>query len=210
MEYLKTYESFGNLINEGKVNDFFSKFNLIEIKKLLKEKMDIDTTSTKMEVAKKLLKYSGKLQLKLLKYELGAVLGGFVFYFLSMILDITGVDPFATTLENPDPTTPHFLLWGAGALLNVIRIVWKDSKSKDEILESKKTSKLKFNKQPRKKGAKTDVYNVVKNGTTIGQVKWYSRLRGYGFLPPSGDESEVKEFVKEISRLRREEKKKNK
>jgi hypothetical protein len=83
-------------------------------------------------------------------------------------------------------------------------------KSIDHIIESKTTPKLKFNKQPRKKGAKTDVYNVVKNGTTIGQVKWYSRLRGYGFLPPSGDESEVKEFVKEISRLRREEKKKNK
>lgn len=79
-----------------------------------------------------------------------------------------------------------------------------------EILESKTTSKLKFNKQPRKKGAKTDVYNVVKNGTTIGQVKWYSRLRGYGFLPPTGDEAEVKEFVKEVSRLRREENKKNK
>jgi hypothetical protein len=78
------------------------------------------------------------------------------------------------------------------------------------ISESKTTPKLKFNKQPRKKGAKTDIYNVVKNGTTIGQVKWYSRLRGYGFLPPAGDEAEVKEFVKEISRLRREENKKNK
>jgi len=84
-------------------------------------------------------------------------------------------------------------------------------KSVDHIIESKKeVSKLKFNKQPRKKGAKTDVYNVVKNGTTIGQVKWYSRLRGYGFLPPTGDEAEVKEFVKEISRIRREENKKNK
>jgi len=83
-------------------------------------------------------------------------------------------------------------------------------KSVNHIIESKTTSKLKFNKQPRKKGAKTDVYNVVKNGTTIGQVKWYSRLRGYGFLPPTGDEAEVKEFVKEVSRLRREEMKKNK
>ena len=71
-------------------------------------------------------------------------------------------------------------------------------------------SKLKFNKQSRKKGAKTDVYNVVKGGTTIGQVKWYSRLRGYGFLPPSGDESEVTEFVKEVSKTHREENKKNK
>jgi hypothetical protein len=71
-------------------------------------------------------------------------------------------------------------------------------------------SKLKFNKQSRNKGAKTDVYNVVKGGTTIGQVKWYSRLRGYGFLPPSGDESEVTEFVKEISKTHRENNKKNK
>ena len=78
------------------------------------------------------------------------------------------------------------------------------------ISESKPTPKLKFNKQPRKKGAKTDVYNVVKGGTTIGQVKWYSRLRGYGFLPPSGDESEVTEFVKEISKTHRENNKKNK
>ena len=79
-----------------------------------------------------------------------------------------------------------------------------------ELNESETTSKLKFNKQSRKKGAKTDVYNVVKGGTTIGQVKWYSRLRGYGFLPPSGDESEVTEFVKEISKTHREKNKKNK
>jgi|TARA_R110002110_G_scaffold353550_1_gene563454 hypothetical protein len=79
-----------------------------------------------------------------------------------------------------------------------------------EQTEPKTTSKLKFNKQTKKKGAKTDVYNVVKGGTTIGQVKWYSRLRGYGFLPPSGNESEVTEFVKEISKTHRENNKKNK
>jgi len=84
----------------------------------------------------------------------------------------------------------------------------KDSMNKG-INESKTTSKLKFNKQSRKKGAKTDVYNVVKGGTTIGQVKWSSRLRGYGFLPPDGDESEVKEFVKDVSKTHRE-KNKNK
>ena len=84
-------------------------------------------------------------------------------------------------------------------LVNLIKIV---------ITESNTTSKLKFNKQSKKKGAKTDVYNVVKGGTTIGQVKWYSRLRGYGFLPPSGDESEVTEFVKEISKTHRENNKK--
>ena len=85
-----------------------------------------------------------------------------------------------------------------------------ENKRISEQSESKTTSKLKFNKQSRKKGAKTDVYNVVKGGTTIGQVKWYSRLRGYGFLPPSGDESEVTEFVKEVSKTHREENKKNK
>jgi hypothetical protein len=94
---------------------------------------------------------------------------------------------------------------------SVDHIIESKSDVFNDFLESKKeVSKLKFNKQPRKKGAKTDIYNVVKNGTTIGQVKWYSRLRGYGFLPPTGDESEVKEFVKEVSRLRREENKKNK
>jgi|TARA_R110001592_G_scaffold327666_1_gene608938 hypothetical protein len=78
------------------------------------------------------------------------------------------------------------------------------------VINEHSGGKLKFNKQSRKKGAKTDVYNVVKGGTTIGQVKWYSRLRGYGFLPPSGDESEVTEFVKEISKTHRENNKKNK
>ena len=78
------------------------------------------------------------------------------------------------------------------------------------VINEHSGGKLKFNKQSRKKGAKTDVYNVVKGGTTIGQVKWYSRLRGYGFLPPSGDESEVTEFVKEVSKTHREENKKNK
>ena len=78
------------------------------------------------------------------------------------------------------------------------------------LLNEQSKGKLKFNKQPKKKGAKTDVYNVVKGGTTIRQVKWYSRLRGYGFVPPSGDESEVTEFVKEISKTHREKNKKNK
>ena len=78
----------------------------------------------------------------------------------------------------------------------------------ERVVNEQSEGKLKFNKQTKKKGAKTDVYNVVKGGTTIGQVKWYSRLRGYGFLPPSGDESEVTEFVKEISKTHREKNKK--
>ena len=95
-------------------------------------------------------------------------------------------------------------------------IISEQEKDRIRVLHGKKPileqsdGKLKFNKQPKKKGAKTDVYNVVKGGTTIGQVKWYSRLRGYGFVPPSGDESEVTEFVKEISKTHREKNKKKK
>ena len=73
-----------DLLMEGKLNDMFKKFNMTQIKKELKERLDIDETSTKMEVAKKLIKYSYKLNLKLLKYELGAILGGFIFYFISV------------------------------------------------------------------------------------------------------------------------------
>tara|TARA_R110002051_G_scaffold283126_2_gene344874 strand:- start:20 stop:310 length:291 start_codon:yes stop_codon:yes gene_type:complete len=95
-------------------------------------------------------------------------------------------------------------------------IISEQEKDRIRVLHGKKPileqsdGKLKFNKQPKKKGAKTDVYNVVKGGTTIGQVKWYSRLRGYGFVPPSGDESEVTDFVKEISKTHREKNKKKK
>jgi len=115
-----------DLLIEGKLNDLVSKFNMTEIKRLLKERLDIDETTTKMDVAKKLLKYYYKLNLKILKYELGAVLGGFVFYFLSIILDVTGVEPFVTQGPDNVPTTPHFILWAAGALLNVIRMIKKD------------------------------------------------------------------------------------
>lgn len=94
---------------------------------------------------------------------------------------------------------------------SVDHIIESKSDVFDDFLESKKeVSKLKFNKQPKKKGAKTDVYNVVKNGSTIGQVKWSSRLRGYGFLPTPDCDSEIKEFIKELMRVRREENKKDK
>jgi len=65
-----------------------------------------------------------------------------------------------------------------------------------QIFENK--SSIKFTKQPRKKGAKTDVFNVVKSGVTIGQVKWSSRNRGYAFLPSPDCDSDIKEFVKGI------------
>lgn len=77
-----------------------------------------------------------------------------------------------------------------------------------KIFESK--SNITFTKQPRKKDAKTDVYNVNKSGTLIGQVKWSSRARGYAFLPTPDCESDIKDFVKDIMTNYRAEKKKNK
>lgn len=65
-----------------------------------------------------------------------------------------------------------------------------------QIFEAK--SSLSFTKQTRKKDAKTDVYNVTKSGTLIGQVKWSSRARGYAFLPTYDCEADIKEFVKDI------------
>jgi hypothetical protein len=69
-----------------------------------------------LEIAKKLLKFYYKLKLKLLKYELGAILGSFIFYLLSIVLDISGVEPFVIN----NITTPEFsfneffelLIWG--------------------------------------------------------------------------------------------------
>ena len=62
---------------------------------------------------------------------------------------------------------------------------------------------INFNKQSKKKNAKTDTYNVVKSGTTIGQVKWSSRMRGYAFLPTKECDVDIKEFVKNLMAKRR-------
>jgi hypothetical protein len=67
-------------------------------------------------------------------------------------------------------------------------------------------SNLKFTKKEKKKGAKTDTYDVSKSGTVIGQIKWSSRMRGYAFLPTTDCDNEIKEFVKELMKKRREEK----
>ena len=72
------------------------------------------------------------------------------------------------------------------------------------LFESK--SNLKFTKQPKKKGAKTETYNVSKDGNVIGQVKWSSRMRGYAFLPTTDSSDEIKEFIKDLMKKRREEK----
>jgi hypothetical protein len=77
-----------------------------------------------------------------------------------------------------------------------------------QIFEGK--SNLTFTKQPKKKGAKTDVFNVIKSGNVIGQIKWSSRMRGYAFLPTSDCDNEIKVFVKDLMAKRRAEKKKKK
>jgi hypothetical protein len=73
-----------------------------------------------------------------------------------------------------------------------------------KVFENK--SNLKFTKKEKKKGAKTDTYDVSKSGTIIGQIKWSSRMRGYAFLPSTDCDNEIKEFVKELMKKRREEK----
>jgi len=67
-------------------------------------------------------------------------------------------------------------------------------------------SEIQFKKQPKKEGAKTDIYFVYKSGTLIGQIKWYSRLRGYSFLPSNDCSDEIKDFVKTLMYNRRKEK----
>lgn len=73
-----------------------------------------------------------------------------------------------------------------------------------KLFENK--SNLKFTKKEKKKGVKTDTYDVSKSGTVIGQIKWSSRMRGYAFLPTTDCDNEIKEFVKELMRKRKEEK----
>jgi hypothetical protein len=69
------------------------------------------------------------------------------------------------------------------------------------LFESK--SNLKFIKQPKKKGAKTETYNVSKDVNVIGQVKWSSRMRGYAFQPTIDSSDEIKVFIKDLMTKRR-------
>lgn len=78
----------------------------------------------------------------------------------------------------------------------------------DILLES--NSDIKFIKKDKKKGAKTDTYDVSNLGQVVGQIKWSSRMRGYAFLPTPDCDTEVKSFIKELMSKRREEKKKQK
>lgn len=84
-----------------------------------------------------------------------------------------------------------------------------DYKLFENLLEiSEINESIKFTKKDKKKDAKTDTYDVVKSGTVIGQIKWSSRMRGYSFLPTTDCDSEVKEFIKDLMKKRREDKKK--
>ena len=85
---------------------------------------------------------------------------------------------------------------------NIKRMKFLDSFN---IFENK--SNIKFIRKEKKKGAKTDTYDVSKDGIVIGQVKWSSRFRGYAFLPTIDCSSEITEFVKELMQKRREIKK---
>lgn len=71
-----------------------------------------------------------------------------------------------------------------------------------KLFESK--SSLRFVKKSKKKGAKTDTYDVIKDGNVIGQIKWSSRMRGYAFLPENDISDEIKSFVKDLMKKRRE------
>ena len=73
-----------------------------------------------------------------------------------------------------------------------------------KLFESK--SSLKFTKQPSKKGAKTETYNVIKDDEVIGQIKWSSRMRGYAFLPEKEHDDEIKDFIKGLMNKRKESK----
>jgi len=72
-----------------------------------------------------------------------------------------------------------------------------------KLFESSEDIELKFIKQPKKKGAKTDVYNVNKNGKIIGQIKWSSRMMGYAFQPTNDCNDKIKEFIKDLMNSRR-------
>ena len=76
-----------------------------------------------------------------------------------------------------------------------------------EVFEAKREKvELEFKPQPKKKGAKTGTWNVVKSGEVVGQIKWSSRMRGYAFLPTADISDEIKEFIWDLMKKRRAEK----
>ena len=85
---------------------------------LTSSKMKDLTSRKKTWIAKKIYKFY--YNLKLLKYELGALLGSFIFYLLSIVLDVAGVEPFVTS-QGQKPGIPHFIMCAAGAILGICR-----------------------------------------------------------------------------------------
>ena len=75
-----------------------------------------------------------------------------------------------------------------------------------KVFEAKRELELKFKPEPKKKGAKTGTWNVVKGGEVVGQIKWSSRMRGYAFLPTADISDEIKEFIWDLMKKRRAEK----
>lgn len=65
------------------------------------------------------------------------------------------------------------------------------------------TSNLQFIKKERKKGNKTDIYDVIKDGQVIGQIKWSSRIRSYGFLPSNDCDEQIREFIQKQMKKRK-------
>ena len=78
MEKIKTYKEY-TMLNEGKISDFLSQFNLSEIKKSLKEKFGLDSNSSKEEI-KKVISDKGKAEDRE-DYDIlyGMVIGNFIF-----------------------------------------------------------------------------------------------------------------------------------
>ena len=75
------------------------------------------------------------------------------------------------------------------------------------VYESKvETPQLEFKPQPKKKGAKTGIWNVIKSGVVVGQIRWSSRVRGYAFLPTGDISDEIREFISDLMKKRRAEK----
>lgn len=112
----------------NKIKDIYQNFNLKDIKKQLKEKLDIDENSTKLEIAQKIFKLILdlnidllKLDVMLFKYELGASLGGFIFMVIATMLDINGVEPFVSDESTDMMPLPHLMLTIAGAILGIFR-----------------------------------------------------------------------------------------
>lgn len=75
------------------------------------------------------------------------------------------------------------------------------------LFESEEESRVEFIAQPKKAGAKTGVWKVKKGRSLIGQIKWSSRVRGYAFLPGNDVSGEIKEFISDLMKARRDDKK---